>query len=50
MADAESNLGGVSTSEIEGDPDAAAEKSEDEVLKEAIRLGAAADAVHDAGR
>jgi hypothetical protein len=32
MADAEGNLGGVRARQVEGDPNAAAEKSEDEAL------------------
>jgi hypothetical protein len=49
-AAAEDNLGGVGARQVEGDPHTTAEKSKDEALKEVVRLGAASDALYDAGR
>ena len=47
---AEGDLGDVGAGQVEGHPHAVAEESQDEILDEAVRLGAASDALYDAGR
>jgi hypothetical protein len=47
---AEGDLGDVGAGQVESHPHAVAEESQDEILDEAVRLGAASDALYDAGR